>query len=99
MKIRLRNLVDLINLFETIGVGFSSVEDKIDTSTPIGHFTFHIFDPVAQFERDIIRMRTLAGSKAARVRGRIVGRPRRLYKNLKTKLCLLRLCIKKVSSP
>lgn len=81
----LRDLVDLINVFETKEVGFSSIEDKIDTSTPVGQFTFHIFAAVAQFERDIIRIRTIAGLKAARARGRIGGRPRGLSRQSKNK--------------
>jgi DNA invertase Pin-like site-specific DNA recombinase len=44
----------------------------------VGQFTFHIFAAVAQFERDIIRMRTLAGLEAARARGRFGGRPKGL---------------------
>jgi len=57
----LRDLVDLINYFEEKEVGFTSIEDRIDAATPVGQFTFHVFAAVAQFERDIIRVRTLAG--------------------------------------
>jgi len=81
----LRDLVDLINYFDSQGVEFLSIQDKIDTSTPVGKFTFHIFAAVAQFERDIIRMRTLAGLKAARARGRFGGRPKGLSKSSKNK--------------
>lgn len=76
----LRDLVELINYFESKEVGFQSIQDKIDTSTPVGQFTFHIFAAVAQFERDIIRVRTMAGLKAAMARGRIGGRPKGLSK-------------------
>ena len=76
----LRDLVELINYFESKEVGFQSIQDKIDTSTPVGQFTVHIFAAVAQFERDIIRMRTIAGLKAVRARGRIGGRPKGLSK-------------------
>ena len=81
----LRDLVDLINYFDSQGVEFLSIQDKIDTSTPVGKFTFHIFAAVAQFERDIIRMRTLAGLKSARARGRFGGRPKGLSKSSKNK--------------
>ncbi len=57
---RLRDLVDSINYFEGKDVGFSSIEDRTDTTTPVGQFAFHVFAAVAQFERDIIRVRTLA---------------------------------------
>ena len=81
----LKDLVSLINDFDSRGAGFTSLEDNIDTSTPVGQFTFHIFAAVAQFERDIIRMRTIAGLKAARARGRIGGRPRGLSKQAQNK--------------
>lgn len=58
---------------------------SVDTSTADGQFTFHIFVAVAQFERDIIRLRTLAGLNAARARGRIGGRPKGLSKEAKNK--------------
>lgn len=79
----LRDLVELINYFDAKGVEFQSIQDKIDTSTPVGQFTFHIFAAVAQFERDIIRMRTIAGLQAARARGRNGGRPKGLSKSAK----------------
>jgi len=81
----LRDLVDLINFFDKEGVEFQSLQDNIDTSTPVGQFTFHIFAAVAQFERDIIRMRTLAGLEAARARGRKGGRPKGLSQSAKNK--------------
>ena len=51
------------------------INDPIDTSTSQGRLIFNIFASVAEFERDIIRERTLAGLAAARARGRIGGRP------------------------
>jgi len=85
----LRDLVDLINYFEGKDVGFTSIEDRIDTTTPVGQFTFHVFAAVAQFERDIIRVRTLAGLKAARARGRKGGRPGGLSKKAQDKARLV----------
>ncbi len=81
----LRDLVDLVNYFEDKEVGFTSIEDRIDTTTPVGQFTFHVFAAVAQFERDIIRVRTMAGLEAARIRGRLGGRPRGLSKKAQDK--------------
>jgi DNA invertase Pin-like site-specific DNA recombinase len=72
----LPGLVNLVNYFDAKGAEFQSLQDQIDTSTPVGQFTFHIFAAVAQFERDIIQMRTIAGLKAARARGRYGGRPK-----------------------
>ena len=45
------------------------------TSTPGGRLVFHVFGALADFERDLIRERTMAGSVAARARGRTGGRP------------------------
>lgn len=77
-----RSLKDLIEIVEKLdkemGVGFISVNDKIDTSTPQGKFFFHVFGAVAEFERDLIRERTNAGLKAAKARGRIGGRKRKM---------------------
>ena len=81
----LPDLVNLVNFFDAKGAEFQSLQDRIDTSTPVGQFTFHIFAAVAQFERDIIQMRTIAGLKAARARGRFGGRPKGLSKSAENK--------------
>ena len=49
---------------------------SIDTGTSGGKLIFHVFGALAEFERDIILVRTMAGFKAARARGRKGGRPR-----------------------
>jgi DNA invertase Pin-like site-specific DNA recombinase len=51
---------------------------KIDTSTPTGRLIFHVFGAIAEFERDLIRERTMAGLEAARARGRKGGRKPKL---------------------
>ncbi len=53
-----------------------SLKHLIDTTTSGGKLIFHIFGALAEFERDIIRERTLAGLQAARARGRKGGRPK-----------------------
>ena len=60
------------------GVGFKSLTEQIDTTTPGGKLIFHVFGALAEFERDLIRERTHAGLAAARARGRLGGRPRKL---------------------
>lgn len=64
----LRDLVDLISRFQDFGVGFKSLQDNIDTTTPTGKLTFHLFAALAEFERDIISERTKAGLASARAR-------------------------------
>src|SRR5689334_6977272 len=72
----LRNLIDVVTELETLGIGFRSVTESIDTTTSGGKLIFHIFGALAEFERDLIRERTSAGLAAARARGRKGGRPR-----------------------
>jgi len=57
---------------------FSGVGEGIDTTTPSGRFFFHMMASLAQMERELIAERTKAGLDAARRRGRIVGRKRRM---------------------
>ena len=61
------------------------------TGSSTGKLIFHVFGALAEFERNLIRERTLAGLKSARARGRKGGRPRKLSpKELKTMRSLLR---------
>jgi DNA invertase Pin-like site-specific DNA recombinase len=71
----LRHLVDTISGLAERGVGFRSLQESIDTTTPGGRLVFHVFAALAEFERDLIRERTHAGLAAARARGRRGGRP------------------------
>ena len=71
----LRHLVDTVTGLADRGVGFRSLQEAIDTTTPGGKLVFHVFAALAEFERDLIRKRTAAGLAAARARGRRGGRP------------------------
>jgi DNA invertase Pin-like site-specific DNA recombinase len=71
----LRHLVDTVTGLAERGVGFRSLQEAIDTTTPGGKLVFHVFAALAEFERDLIRERTAAGLAAARARGRRGGRP------------------------
>jgi len=70
----LPHLIDTISALEARGVGFRSLTEAIDTTTPGGRLIFHVFGALGQFERDLIRERTKAGLLAAAVRGRKGGR-------------------------
>ena len=70
-----RHLVDTVTGLADRGIGFRSLQESIDTTTPGGRLVFHLFAALAEFERDIIRERTVAGLAAARARGRAGGRP------------------------
>ena len=62
------------------------MQENIDTTSSTGKLVFHIFGALAEFERGLIRERTLAGLAAARARGRLGGRPRLLNKTQVTQL-------------
>ncbi len=73
-----RNLQDLIGIvtdLEARGVTFRSLKESVDTKGPAGKLVFHLFAALAQFERELMRERTLAGLAAARARGRNGSRP------------------------
>ena len=72
----LKDLIDLFNEMNSLKVNFLSLQDSINTSTATGRFTFNIFAALSEFEREIIKERTLAGLKAASDRGRKGGRPK-----------------------
>ena len=68
-------LCELVERFKKQGAGFQSLTDGIDTTTTSGKLVFHIMGALAEFERDLIRERTKAGMKAAKRRGKHLGRP------------------------
>lgn len=70
--------VNIVSSLERRGVGLTSLQEKIDTSTSGGRLVFHIFGALSEFERTLIRERTHAGLQAARARGRKGGRPKML---------------------
>jgi DNA invertase Pin-like site-specific DNA recombinase len=74
----LKHLIEVVSGLEARGIGFKSLTEGIDTTTSGGRLVFHIFGAIAEFERDLIRERTQAGLKAARARGRMGGRPRKM---------------------
>lgn len=71
----LPHLIQTIKELNDKGIGFKCLQENIDTTTSSGQLIFHIFGALAEFERELIRERTQAGLKAARVRGRMGGRP------------------------
>ena len=71
----LQHLIHLITDLQRREVGFRSLQESIDTTSPGGKLIFHVMGALAEFERDLIRERTRAGLAAARARGRKGGRP------------------------
>ena len=76
-----RSLKDLLHLMERIedaDVGFRSLTEAIDTTTPAGRMMMQMVGSFAEFERAMIRERTSAGLALARAEGRVGGRRRKL---------------------
>jgi DNA invertase Pin-like site-specific DNA recombinase len=72
----LKHLIETVALLQEQHIAFKSITENIDTSTPTGQLVFHIFGALAEFERNLITERTMAGLQAARARGRTGGRPK-----------------------
>jgi DNA invertase Pin-like site-specific DNA recombinase len=69
------HLTGLARELEALGVDLVVLDQAIDTSTPAGKLLFHVLGSIAEFERDLIRERTVAGMRAAKRRGARIGRP------------------------
>ncbi len=87
----LRQLIDTIEELEKKGIGLKSLTENIDTTTSGGRLVFHIFGALAEFERILIKERTMAGLKAAKAMGKKGGRPQALQaEDLRDAKALLR---------
>lgn len=79
-----RSLHDLLHYFEMFsqkGINFVSLQDKIDTSTPLGKLFFQISAAFSEYERLLIVERTISGLKAAKDRGVQLGRKKGISKD------------------
>ena len=74
----LKQLIETVEALEARHIGFRSLTEAIDTTTPGGRLVFQLFGALAEFERGVIHERTRAGLDAARARGRVGGRPPKL---------------------
>jgi len=72
----LKHLIETVTTLKEQGISFKSLTENIDTSTATGTLVFQIFGALAEFERNLIKERTVAGLQAARTRGRTGGRPK-----------------------
>ncbi len=77
-----RHLVDVAAEWQALGVDLVVLDQAIDTSTPVGRLLFYLLAAIAEFERDLIRERVIAGVDRARRHGtrsgRAIGRPRKV---------------------
>jgi DNA invertase Pin-like site-specific DNA recombinase len=72
----LRHLVDTLEELKAVGCAFVSLRDNLDLTTPAGRMTFHVVGAMAEFERELIRERVMAGLAHARSKGQKLGRPK-----------------------
>jgi DNA invertase Pin-like site-specific DNA recombinase len=73
-----KGLIDLVNQLHQKEIHFKSITDNVDTSTPAGRFFFHVMAILAQMERELMAERTKAGLAAAKAKGRVGGRKRKM---------------------
>ncbi len=71
-----RHLTQLAAELEALGVDLIVTDQGIDTSTPAGRLLFNVLAAIGEFELDLVRERTRAGLRAARKRGKRLGRPK-----------------------
>jgi DNA invertase Pin-like site-specific DNA recombinase len=78
--------LEIVASLQERGIQLEITEQGIDTNTIEGRLFFHIFAAVAEFEREIIKQRTMDGLSAARARGRVGGRPEKLTDKQKAQI-------------
>ncbi|MFI6522595.1 recombinase family protein [Spirillospora sp. NPDC050679] len=71
----LQDLITMVGELRRNEVGFTSLHERLDTTTPGGRLVFHVFAALAEFIRELIVAGTHEGLAAARARGRVGGRP------------------------
>lgn len=74
-----RHLITALDEFKNLGLDFISYSENIDTSTPLGKAVFTIVAAIGELERSLIVERVKSGLKAARLRGKKLGRPCRAF--------------------
>jgi len=85
-----RDLLTQLQAFDAGGVQFVSLTEALDTSTPVGRLLYTIMAALGEFERDLIRERTVAGLEAARRQNRRGGRPAKITAHRKELAAVMR---------
>ena len=86
----LQNLVEILNELETLKVDLYFLQQGMDTSTSSGRMMFSIFGALAEYERNLIRERVLAGQQRAKANGVKLGRPSKMNDGMRSAVKLLR---------
>lgn len=74
----LKHLITLLDELQAVGVGFVTLGEGIDTTSPSGRLALYVLGAIAEFERERIRERVIAGLRRAKAQGRRLGRPRKV---------------------
>ncbi|MBP8897962.1 MAG: recombinase family protein [Sulfuritalea sp.] len=96
-----RHLLTALEEFDHLGVRFISLQDQIDTASPMGRAMFTIIGAMAELESSLISERVTAGMQAARARGKSLGRPKlsaRVVKEIETLATSTDLSIRKIQA-
>ncbi len=86
----LQNLVEILNELQSLKVDLYFLQQGMDTSAPSGRMMFSIFGALAEYERNLIRERVIAGQKRAVANGVKIGRPSKMNDGLRSAIQLLR---------
>lgn len=86
----LQNLIEILNELQSLKVDLFFMQQGMDTSTSAGRMMFSIFGALAEFERNLIRERVIAGQNRAKAKGVKMGRPSKMNDGLKSAIQLLR---------
>lgn len=86
----LQNLVEILTELQSLKVDLFFQQQGLDTSTSSGRMMFSVFGALAEYERELIRERVIAGQQRAKAQGRKLGRPSKLNEGLKSAIRLLR---------
>ena len=85
-----QNLIEIMNELQSLKVDLFFLQQGMDTSTASGRMMFSVFGALAEYERELIRERVLAGQARAKAAGVKFGRPRTITENTKQAIRLMR---------
>jgi DNA invertase Pin-like site-specific DNA recombinase len=97
----LQNLIEVMNELQSLKVDLFFVQQGMDTSTASGRMMFSVFGALGEYERELIRERTLLGQQRARAQGVKFGRPRTVTDNTRDAIRLMRsqgIAIRKIAT-
>ncbi len=75
-----KHLLDALEEFKSLGIGFVSHQEAIDTTSPMGKLLFTIVAAMAEMERSILIERVKAGVATAKAKGKSCGRPKKVFR-------------------